>query len=231
MSSTALTLIVLPVYYELFDDLATWVKRMWFLSSPGRIRDRSPLLLWETSGNACGCLLLLAQAAASIPEVAGKACRSGHSSLHRREARDRARSRDPDRNTRSTTQAGCATARNSIRLSIATNRSQFVQGRRQVIAGWEAGFEGMKVGGKRRLHDSLPIRVRRKRPRSDPAQGGTDLRCRTARRTDVPEHSPAADLLLSVKRSRIESDVSWRKPCRKKSTRGGRRRASGRSAK
>jgi peptidylprolyl isomerase/FKBP-type peptidyl-prolyl cis-trans isomerase FkpA len=27
----------------------------------------------------------------------------------------------------------------------------FVQGRRQVIAGWEAGFAGMKVGGKRRL--------------------------------------------------------------------------------
>jgi peptidylprolyl isomerase len=28
---------------------------------------------------------------------------------------------------------------------------QFVQGRRQVIAGWDGGFEGMKVGGKRRL--------------------------------------------------------------------------------
>lgn len=27
----------------------------------------------------------------------------------------------------------------------------FVQGRRQVIAGWDVGFEGMKVGGKRRL--------------------------------------------------------------------------------
>ena len=28
---------------------------------------------------------------------------------------------------------------------------QFVQGRRLVISGWEAGFEGMRVGGKRRL--------------------------------------------------------------------------------
>jgi len=28
---------------------------------------------------------------------------------------------------------------------------QFVQGRREVIAGFDVGFEGMKVGGKRRL--------------------------------------------------------------------------------
>src|SRR5882762_11712430 len=28
---------------------------------------------------------------------------------------------------------------------------KFVQGRRQVISGWEVGFEGMRVGGKRRL--------------------------------------------------------------------------------
>jgi HAE1 family hydrophobic/amphiphilic exporter-1 len=42
MSSTALTLIVLPVYYELFDDLATWVKRMWFLSSPGASSEPQP---------------------------------------------------------------------------------------------------------------------------------------------------------------------------------------------
>src|SRR5579872_3544048 len=27
----------------------------------------------------------------------------------------------------------------------------FVQGRRQVISGWDIGFEGMKVGGKRKL--------------------------------------------------------------------------------
>jgi HAE1 family hydrophobic/amphiphilic exporter-1 len=34
LSSTVLTLIVLPVYYELFDDLATWVKRTWANSTP-----------------------------------------------------------------------------------------------------------------------------------------------------------------------------------------------------
>jgi hydrophobic/amphiphilic exporter-1 (mainly G- bacteria), HAE1 family len=42
MSSTVLTLIVLPVYYELFDDLATWVKRMWFVSSPSAPPEPQP---------------------------------------------------------------------------------------------------------------------------------------------------------------------------------------------
>src|SRR5690349_3778936 len=28
---------------------------------------------------------------------------------------------------------------------------KFIQGRRMVISGWEMGFEGMKVGGRRRL--------------------------------------------------------------------------------
>ncbi len=35
--------------------------------------------------------------------------------------------------------------------SIGKEPIEFVQGRRQVISGWEMGFEGMKVGGKRRL--------------------------------------------------------------------------------
>jgi HAE1 family hydrophobic/amphiphilic exporter-1 len=34
ISSTALTLIVLPTYYELFDDLASWVKRVWYETGP-----------------------------------------------------------------------------------------------------------------------------------------------------------------------------------------------------
>ena len=37
MASTALTLIVLPTYYTLFDDLAFWVKRTWFASDPSRL--------------------------------------------------------------------------------------------------------------------------------------------------------------------------------------------------
>ena len=38
MSSTVLTLIVLPVYYELFDDLSDWAKRMWFVKQSGTSR-------------------------------------------------------------------------------------------------------------------------------------------------------------------------------------------------
>ncbi|MCU1338294.1 MAG: acriflavin resistance protein [Bryobacterales bacterium] len=34
LSSTVLTLIVLPTYYELFDDLAVWVKRLWYVTGP-----------------------------------------------------------------------------------------------------------------------------------------------------------------------------------------------------
>ncbi len=37
MASTALTLIVLPTYYTLFDDVAIWVKRIWFASDPSRL--------------------------------------------------------------------------------------------------------------------------------------------------------------------------------------------------
>src|SRR5690349_21034139 len=44
--------------------------------------------------------------------------------------------------------------RNGTKFDSSVDRKEpfkFVQGRRQVISGWEVGFEGMKVGGKRRL--------------------------------------------------------------------------------
>ena len=34
LSSTVLTLVVLPTYYELFDNLALWVKRLWYVTGP-----------------------------------------------------------------------------------------------------------------------------------------------------------------------------------------------------
>jgi HAE1 family hydrophobic/amphiphilic exporter-1 len=34
ISSTVLTLVVLPTYYELFDDAANWVKRLWHATGP-----------------------------------------------------------------------------------------------------------------------------------------------------------------------------------------------------
>ena len=37
MASTVLTLVVLPTYYTLFDDLAVWVKRTWRHSDPSRL--------------------------------------------------------------------------------------------------------------------------------------------------------------------------------------------------
>jgi uncharacterized damage-inducible protein DinB len=43
---------------------------------------------------------------------------------------------------------------NGKKFDSSVDRNQpldFVQGRRQVIAGWDIGFEGMRVGGKRRL--------------------------------------------------------------------------------
>src|SRR5215472_6184163 len=45
--------------------------------------------------------------------------------------------------------------RDGKKFDSSVDRNQpftFVQGRRQVITGWDVGFEGMKVGGKRTLY-------------------------------------------------------------------------------
>jgi HAE1 family hydrophobic/amphiphilic exporter-1 len=43
ISSTLLTLIVLPTYYELFDDLGLWFKRLWQTTAPGSLEPDPPV--------------------------------------------------------------------------------------------------------------------------------------------------------------------------------------------
>jgi uncharacterized damage-inducible protein DinB len=76
-----------------------------------------------------------------------------------------------------------------------------VQGRRQVIAGWEAGFEGMKVGGKRRLF--VPYQMAYGEKGSAPvipAKAELIFDVELLGVTDVPETPPAADILLAFDR-------------------------------
>ena len=82
--------------------------------------------------------------------------------------------------------------------SIGKDPIQFVQGRRQVIAGWEMGFEGMNVGGKRRLF--IPYQLaygeQGRGPIPPKAELVFDVELMSVK--DVPEVSPAADLVFPL---------------------------------
>ena len=54
IASTVLTLIVLPTYYTLFDDFAIWLKRIWFASSPTRLKQPIEPTLVEPSSETVG---------------------------------------------------------------------------------------------------------------------------------------------------------------------------------
>jgi uncharacterized damage-inducible protein DinB len=78
---------------------------------------------------------------------------------------------------------------------------KFVQGRRAVIAGWDAGFEGMKVGGKRRLF--IPYQLaygELGRPPAIPPKAELvfDVELLAAGEA-APQPPPGADLSLSLK--------------------------------
>src|SRR5215467_12679711 len=75
---------------------------------------------------------------------------------------------------------------------------QFVQGRRQVISGWEIGFEGMKVGGKRRLFLPYQLAYGEKGRGKIPPKAELIFDVELLGVKDVTPPAPAADLLFTL---------------------------------
>ena len=75
---------------------------------------------------------------------------------------------------------------------------KFVQGRRLVIAGWEAGFEGMRVGGKRRLLVPYAMAYGEKGRGKIPAKAELIFDVELLGVRNVAEVLAAADLLAAL---------------------------------
>jgi uncharacterized damage-inducible protein DinB len=73
---------------------------------------------------------------------------------------------------------------------------KFVQGRRQVIAGWEMGFEGMKVGGRRRLFLPYALAYGENGRGAIPPKAELIFDVELLGAKDVPPLVAAAELLL-----------------------------------
>jgi hypothetical protein len=81
-----------------------------------------------------------------------------------------------------------------------------VQGRRQVISGWEVGFEGMKVGGRRRLF--IPYKWLTANKGADPIPPKAELvfDVELLKAETAPEApAAAADILFSL--NQVEGEV------------------------
>jgi peptidylprolyl isomerase len=90
--------------------------------------------------------------------------------------------------------------------SIGKEPIQFVQGRRQVISGWEMGFEGMKVGGKRRLFIPYQMAYGEQGRDSIPPKAELVFDVELLKVDPAPEAPAAAgDVLFSL--NSVESEV------------------------
>jgi uncharacterized damage-inducible protein DinB len=80
--------------------------------------------------------------------------------------------------------------------SVGREPIKFVQGRRLVIAGWEMGFEGMKVGGTRRLFIPYQLAYGEQGRGSIPPKAELIFDVELLAVREVPPQPAAADLLL-----------------------------------
>ena len=90
--------------------------------------------------------------------------------------------------------------RNGTKFDSSVDRKEplkFVQGRRLVISGWEVGFEGMKVGGKRRLFIPYQLAYGENGQGAIPPKSELIFDVELLAVTDVPPSPAAADILLS----------------------------------
>jgi uncharacterized damage-inducible protein DinB len=89
--------------------------------------------------------------------------------------------------------------------SIGKKPLEFVQGRRQVIAGWEMGFEGMRVGGRRRLFIPYQLAYGEQGRGSIPPKAELIFDIQLLQTEPAPPPAAAADILFSL--ASMETEV------------------------
>jgi len=83
--------------------------------------------------------------------------------------------------------------------SVGKTPLKFVQGRRQVIAGFDVGFEGMKVGGKRRIFIPYQLAYGEQQRGKIPPRSELIFDVELLEVNDAsPNSGPAADLLFAL---------------------------------
>jgi hypothetical protein len=113
--------------------------------------------------------------------------------------------------------------KNGTKFDSSVDRNEpfdFIQGRRQVIAGWDLGFEGMKVGGKRRLFVPYQLAYGDTGSGPIPAKANLIFDVELLNVEDVPSVIPAVDVLqpfadlearvMMLARIIPEEKYSWR---------------------